>query len=201
MFSIKDQLKRQKAVTVQAIGYQEQDEGSRRQFFISFPQIRGQFASVWGEREPLEVQVKINNTQHKDAFMIVDDGRMGKLELRTGEELMKFTLEKGTHIFAIVEKDNKIDEVKIRIVDYREEVVRLYSEYFLSLKKKDPRIVEETTPREFESIVKGGVPSNKRSSLESVVSLFEVANYSLHTITRRQYEEMYVGLQELKRNE
>ena len=219
IFSIKDQLKMQKAVTVQGIGYQEQDEGSRRQFFISFPQIREQFALVWGEREPLEVQVKINTTQHKDAHMIVDDGRMGKLELRTGDELTKFALEKGTHTFAIVEKDSeirdseighwvtigkkysKIVEVKIRIVNYREEVVRLYSEYFLSLKKKDPRIVEETTPREFESIVKEDLPANKLHSLESMVSLFEVANYSLHTITGREYEEMYVGLQELKRNE
>lgn len=201
MFSIKDRLKRQKAITEQAIGYQGQDEDSRRQFFISFPQILEQFALVWGEREPLEVQVKINTTQHKDAYIIVDDGRMGKLELRVGEELMKFVLEKGTHTFAIVEEDNEIAEVKVRIVDYREEVVQLYSEYFLSLKKKDPRIVEETTPREFQSIVKGSVPSNKHRSLESVVSLFEVANFSLHTIGRRQYEEMYIDLLELKQNE
>jgi hypothetical protein len=201
MFSLNNQKRGKRTLTMPAIETQEQVDSYRRQSLISFPQIREPFTLVWGEREPFQVLVRYNITQGKVACLIVDDGKMEKLELKTYEDLREFILEKGIHTFAIVEGNNKIAKVKVRIVDYREEVVRLYSKYFFSVKRKSPKIIEETTPREFESIARESIPSNKHDALDSVVSLFEVANYSLHTIARRHYEKMYARLLELKRNE
>ena len=77
-----------------------------------------------------------------------------------------------------------------RVVDFREEIVRLYQE-FLEWAGGQVADTAGGTPREVEALlVAAGIPLDQRA-LDVLISRFEEADYSEHSIGRRQYEAMY----------
>ena len=77
-----------------------------------------------------------------------------------------------------------------RIVDFREEMVRIFGEFMDWAMSLDVGISGQS-PRETESIlVAAGVPVDQRA-LDELVTRFEEADYSEHEIARRHYEAMY----------
>ncbi len=77
-----------------------------------------------------------------------------------------------------------------RIVDFREEMVRLFGEFVDWASHLEPDISGQS-PREIEDIlVTAGIPVNQRA-LDEVITRFEEADYSEHEILRRHYEAMY----------
>ena len=78
-----------------------------------------------------------------------------------------------------------------RVVDFREEVVRLYNDFLGWVGPRVPGLTPDSTPREMEARTVGsGLAINQRA-LEELISRFEEADYSTHAIGRRQYESMY----------
>ena len=78
-----------------------------------------------------------------------------------------------------------------RVVEFREEIVRLYNVF---TKWAEPRISEfskQLTPREVESRIIGEGQHVDEKALDQLISRFEEADYSEHTIARRHYEAMY----------
>ena len=81
--------------------------------------------------------------------------------------------------------------VEYRVVDFREEIVRLYNVFLEWVGERIEGLTDQTTPREAEVlVVTSGIPVDERS-LEEVIARFEEADYSEHEIGRRQYEAMY----------
>ena len=77
-----------------------------------------------------------------------------------------------------------------RIVDFREEIVRLYQDFLEWAEIQAPGALG-LTPREVESkLVATGRPLDYRA-LDEIISRFEEADYSQHDITREQYEIMF----------
>ena len=77
-----------------------------------------------------------------------------------------------------------------RVVDFREEIVRLYNSFEEWAAGQIPNALG-STPREFESLlVASGLTFDYRA-VDEIISRFEEADYSEHTIGRRQYEAMY----------
>jgi hypothetical protein len=87
----------------------------------------------------------------------------------------------------------------VRIVDYREEIVRLYNEMIESLKIKGLTLSPKMTAREVENRLRKAFPDLSREVTEYLVSVFEEANYSLHLISRPAYEKMYRAVQEVNK--
>ena len=88
----------------------------------------------------------------------------------------------------------------LRVVDFREEIVRLYNEFLDWAEKKTPAISEQSTPREVElTIVAEGLLVDQKS-LDELISRFEEADYSEHPIARRHYERMYRAWQAIVRD-
>ena len=82
------------------------------------------------------------------------------------------------------------DSRSLRIVDFREEIVSLYNQFVEWADEASPG-VRRRTPREVEALlVRSGVPLAHRA-VDEIVSRFEEADYSEHSIGRRQYESMY----------
>ena len=78
-----------------------------------------------------------------------------------------------------------------RVVDFREEVVRLYNDFLDWVGPRVAGLTPDSTPREMEAQTVGsGLAINQRA-LEELISRFEQAEYSTHDIERRQYESMY----------
>ncbi len=78
-----------------------------------------------------------------------------------------------------------------RVVEFREEVVRLYNLLLEWAREKVDGISDEATPREVElTMVRSGIRVDERA-LGEIVDRFEEADYSEHEIGRRHYEAAY----------
>ena len=79
----------------------------------------------------------------------------------------------------------------LRVVDFREEIVRLYNEFLDWAESGTTAISEQSTPREVElTLVAEGLGVDQKS-LDELISRFEEADYSEHPIARGHYERMY----------
>ena len=78
-----------------------------------------------------------------------------------------------------------------RVVEYREEIVRLYNAFLDWARARIGSDLDQATPREVElMLVTSGTPVPQKS-LDELISRFEEADYSEHPIARRHYESMY----------
>ncbi len=79
----------------------------------------------------------------------------------------------------------------LRIVDFREEIVRLYDVFLDWAKEKSAGVSEISTARDVEALLlTEGLPIPQKALSELIVR-FEEADYSEHPIARRHYEAMY----------
>ncbi len=86
-----------------------------------------------------------------------------------------------------------------RVVDFREEIVRLYNLFIGWVTERTASVTEQSTPREIEVIlVSEGVRLDQKS-LDELISRFEEADYSEHPIARRHYDAMYRAWREIVR--
>ena len=77
-----------------------------------------------------------------------------------------------------------------RVVDFREEIVRLYNSFVEWAGEQTPSAANRT-PRELESMLVTSGLSLDHRAIDEVISRFEEADYSEHPIGRHQYEAMY----------
>ncbi len=120
---------------------------------------------------------------------MLETGEQGSCDFHwTADELGEYTVSAR-----FTGGDNYLDSSDsrgFRVVDFREEIVRLYNSFVEWAGERVPDL-SGRTPRELESIlVVSGVSVNHRA-LHEIISRFEEADYSEHPITRRQYEAMY----------
>ena len=85
-------------------------------------------------------------------------------------------------------------QCEFRLVQFREEVVRLYNTFLQRVRERLPRVSSEATPREFEQIVVSSELQVDQRALGRVMDLFEEAEYSERQIGRTEYEAMYQAL-------
>ncbi len=79
----------------------------------------------------------------------------------------------------------------LRVVDFREEILRLYDLFLGWARERSAAVAEQSTPREVElALVSAGLALDQRA-LDELISQFEEADFSEHPIDRRHYEAMY----------
>ena len=78
-----------------------------------------------------------------------------------------------------------------RVVDFREEIVRLYNLFVEWAGRQAAGVTERSTPREVELMIATSSVSVDERALEQIIARFEEADYSEHVITRRQYAAMF----------
>jgi hypothetical protein len=86
---------------------------------------------------------------------------------------------------------------KIRIVDYREEMVGLFNEMLKKLELTDISIGSDMTPREIEEALKPRLEGIGQATIRRLITGFEEANYSTHPVTRDSYLNMYRSVSEV----
>jgi hypothetical protein len=177
---------------------------------ILFPEINEPFPIVWGINEKLIIRIRIegeDGTPIKEAALrlSIDERQDTYLEIQSsGEvEIPLIFSDKGNHklraYFAGDEQWNEATaEISIRIVDYREEIVNLFNSFLEFSMRNFKGIDKIMTPREFQSKILSQISKSKHVFLEDMVSIFEVANYSLHAITRKEYERMFLAKLDLE---
>lgn len=167
---------------------------------IEFEDIGGKLPAVWGVDEPLHILVKGPADNRASLSLLVDGVPIDTLQLSEGKAASLLVVTKGEHTITVTDcADSRLlAETLVRIVDYREEIVRLFNDLLGSLAGKGWEIPREATPRELQQAVVPALPQDRAGSLDSLVSTFEIANYSLHTVGRDDYVRSYVASTELR---
>jgi len=177
---------------------------------ISFPQILHPFPDVWGVNEDFVVSLNLkhgDNALNRNVRLRFDNSDAKKLKTDDSGTVThtRRIKEKGLHsIEAEFEGEGSFASSKtrrnVKIVDYTEEIVEIFNTIFESIKGKGVPLTDETTPREFQNLTIEHFKDIDIDALEDFVSVFEIANYSLHSLGRREYEQVYlahISLQDL----
>jgi len=127
----------------------------------------------------------------KIIFSINDDA--SGLEF-TGEWRTSIELAKGNYrITAGTKEDSKM--LELRIVDFREEVIRVYQDAFSKWRDAHDWVRDDMGPREAQAaLLKYGLPHD---AVEELASLVELAEFSQHEIGRKEYERAYLAMRRL----
>jgi len=175
---------------------------------LEFPQIRDPFPNVWGLGEPLLIKVRLTDSVGKPiseaTVKVAFNGEA--VEATTSADgcadVEKAFDSKGIHKVSarFIDKNSEeaVCEVTLKVVDYREEVVELFNLFIDRLKAQNQDLRDNMTPRELQAAIAHQTPPEKHDALEEAVSVFEVANYSLHPITRREYERIFLSIREFE---
>lgn len=163
----------------------------------------GDLPDVWGEGEEIEITVhavdaegapvpgldlSVAVTGEQPAECATGDDGVGAVTHaahRRGEFAVEAVFDgDGAHLPARA-------SITFRVVDFREEMVRLYGEFHAWARAGIGSDLARATPREVELLlVSRGSPVSQRA-LDEFISRFEEADYSEHPIGRRHYESMY----------
>lgn len=166
-------------------------------YVISFPAIDRLLPAVWGTGE--ELAVLVTGIPGKPVSLALDDKVLLDLTMGDGEAMVPLLLEKGSHRLSVMPATGgeSLATAGIRIVDYREEVVRLFNDLYHRACLQFKAATERATPREFLWTVRRQMPDASDRHLDRVITIFEVANYSLHGIGRDDYVNSYLSIKEL----
>ena len=180
---------------------------------IILPDIEAQFPNVWGIKDKLRIEIVLEKSLCASAFL--EKIKRRGIEVFIDEEtiasvrLSQQGCAKLTHVFikkgeqkmrAILPRTSGLRpwsaEIKLRVVDYREEIISLYNEFLGKLASYGILARNEMTAREIESLILR-MGDFSPEALCKVTALFEKAEYSIHSATRKDYEIMYLSLMEL----
>ncbi|MEM2248713.1 MAG: transglutaminase domain-containing protein [Candidatus Bathyarchaeia archaeon] len=178
---------------------------------ITFPDIKEPFPLVWGVDEKLVVRLEIREDNGAPIAgaslkLSIDGGDSVHLESSQNGDVETYLtfMKKGNckleAYFAGSDQWNEAAaEANIRIVDYREEVIDLFNSFLNFASKIYQGLNDSMTAREIQFKLVSQIPNSKHGYLEDLISIFEVADYSLHTITRKEYERMFLAKFNLER--
>ncbi|MFB0522735.1 MAG: transglutaminase domain-containing protein, partial [Candidatus Bathyarchaeia archaeon] len=175
---------------------------------IDFPDIRPPFPNVWGIKDTLRIECILDRSprirpERNGIELFVNNERVGKdRSYRNRPATFSHAFnEKGEHevgarlIIKSERKPIKVD-AKLRIVDYREEIIRLYKKFLQYLVHQSVDLKASMTAREVETLLLDTVDFDPEN-LHRVIDCFERAEYSAHEVSRENYETIYLSLREL----
>lgn len=175
---------------------------------IVLPDIEPQFPNVWGVRDRLRIEIVLDKSvleeiQKREVEVLIDEETVApvKLSKRGHAELTHMFIKRGEHkVRAILPRTHGHRpwgaEIKLRVVDYGEEIIRLYGEFLGKLASFGIHARDEMTVGEIEDLILNTGDFGPEA-LRRVTTCFEKAEYSNHVTTRKDYEIMYLSLKDL----
>lgn len=166
-------------------------------YALRFPQIREPFPLTWGTDEPLELEIRDKAESGHGAMLTIDGNAASPVLLENGVALVRLEPGKGPHRITVSPIGGAPPEAAsradVRIVDYREEIVQMFNELCGDFKARVEGASDRMTPRELAAYVNARAPGGRPPVSETVVGIFETANYSEHAMRRNDYEQMYLS--------
>lgn len=90
------------------------------------------------------------------------------------------------------------EEIPRRFEGNKDGVVKLYNWFYRFAQRRLKGVTDNMTPREFESVVSGMIPSEGVLALEYLVTSFEIASYSDFEITKEIVEKSMRAIEVLR---
>ncbi len=89
-------------------------------------------------------------------------------------------------------------EEDLSFESYKEGIVKLFNHFYALTRRRYGEVEESMTPREFQQAVQEKIPEKGDCALDDLVTMFEIANYSLSYPTKEDYEKCQAALEMLK---
>ena len=184
--------------------------GARKSFdvsiLINFLQIQHPFPDLWGVNELITAQFLLTKKELPLSGEIeIHIGDETEKKVKTNAEgvaLFDFKVPtKGTiKIVAKYIQGNKTVTGSrfLKVVDYTEEIVAIFKDMFDLGKGRGLRMNKDTSPREFQRLLLSASNQQDDLSLDCFVTIFEVADYSLRSLNRSDYEKMFLSSLSIK---
>ncbi len=187
------------------MGLEEEDlpEPLPTQLTIGFRKASQDLADVWGVGEEVNMKFRLAYEEAGGLAGELIQASWGEEEVspvvtdEQGVAQVVWTGHTPTDFVVQVEfagDDERLPSTatrEMRIVDFREEIVRLYNAFTRWVEPRIADFSKQLTPREIEArIIAGGLRVDEKA-LDQLISRFEEADYSEHPIARRHYEAMY----------
>ncbi len=182
--------------------------GDTHRVDIYFPDIENTLPAVYGVNDILRVRISRRNTRERGLSRVCEVNWGGEETVRFLPEgkptgITHVYREKKTYRITVCDVDSSGNDISvwrtIRIVDYREEMVRLFGEMLEKLNLADIEIGADMTPREVERLLSERLENVPKESIRKVIKGFEEANYSTHPVDRESYVRMYKAIGEVTR--
>lgn len=163
---------------------------------ITFPSCEDGFPKVWGVNQLLNIVIQPDNeiTLDKDGLVVKVDGEEKnnvKLSSKNKIEFKHRFKNKGKHSIEVLYRNNFSLKREVNIVEYDEEVVKMYTSIFKELLDKIPNLKKEVTSRELlREVAKYGEIDYR--DFKRMTQIFEKALYSSRNIDRDEYFESYL---------
>ncbi|MCJ7731058.1 hypothetical protein MUP51_01965, partial [Candidatus Bathyarchaeota archaeon] len=176
------------------------DANDSSRLSLRLPEIAPGLPPVWGT-EPLFIEGKMVSTEDAAmpgqllTFLLSETELFSGLTDENGVVVFSTSFDLGLHELKLVNRAEVLQtSLKIKIVEYREEIIRLFNNRFKEAREQFERIRDNYTARELYNYLKEHTPEETHESLWSLVGLFEEANYSLHMINRDHYTRFYQAM-------
>jgi hypothetical protein len=167
---------------------------------IEFPFIKPPFPDIWGIGDQFKAEIHLTKNDaplQAEISLQVDDEPAQKIQT-DNQGIAAVNLQKnvkGTCRLTAKYYDSSevVASRELKIVNYTEEIVDLFKDFFTSEINKGTPINHKTTPREFQFALQTNYNLRNHAPLDKMVSIFEVADYSLYILTRDDYEIMFLS--------
>jgi transglutaminase-like putative cysteine protease len=204
-------IKRKETVHVRDL--ESQDAAKKKPLLnIIFPHIQKPFPNVWGVNEEISIRCVFDGDEKQtlpngNIEILVDRNKLAECPLRRdcSADVTYTFEEKGERAVSAIFKDESekvrdIAQKNVQIVDYKEEIVRLYNGFLQRLAQEDFELKEAMTAREVQSQILRR-SSFKPHNVRDIIECFEQAEYSDHSIMRKNYKTMYLAIRRLPLND
>ncbi len=166
---------------------------------IILPGIESELPAVWGVNESMAIHGGMLDEEKtplkgETLALIFNENELVSAETDSDGKIAyegEFDV-KGIHRLTLHhEGENLRTGLDIKIVDYRDEIIRLFNNRFREARERFQSINDNYTARELYMYLRGETPEPSHRPLRELVFIFEEANYSLHEVNREQYTRFF----------
>jgi len=173
---------------------------------IILPDIEPNLPAVWGINESLTIIGLMLNEEKEPSVGETLSLLLNETQLVSAEtdSQGKITFAKafdaaGIHRLTLLHRDTDLRTgLAIKIVDYREEIIRLFNNRFREARERFQSIRDNYTARELYMYLRKETSRPCHEPLRELVFIFEEANYSLHDVDRGQYTQFFRAMRKYR---
>jgi hypothetical protein len=198
-------FKRKKEKTKEhEVKIEEHEPMEKLKICLSFPSIHEPFPLVWGVNEilPLNVSCRDQIPQGSKLELILDGEPFLSNECKNEQSFTLKFKEKGMHSIEVkvICEGKEISSLRqeIKIVDYAEEINLMHNIIVSEMERINITFKQNLTLREEMAIILRDAPNIHYESLNELYSEFEKVDYSLKSISRKDYEIAYLAFLSIK---
>lgn len=196
IFYLRDQ-RRSRDIEIEDIELVNQAQSDRLRIIL--PDIESNLPAVWGVNESLVIHGVMFDEEktpsagetlalvfNETELLVAEtdsDGRITYTQAFDAKGIHRLTLHH--------EVDDLRTGLDFKIVDYREEIIRLFNNRFQEARERFQSIRDNYTARELYEYLRKEEPGPSHAPLWELVFIFEEANYSLHEVNREQYTRFF----------